>query len=71
MFKDNGLSIDIVTNLVGVNFVDVTLNLRNRLHRSYEKPNDELKYINVFSNQPPQILKQLTTTNSQRLSRNS
>ena len=36
----------------------------------YKKPNDELKYIIVFSNHPLQILKQLTTTISQRLSKN-
>ena len=28
VFKDNGFSIDIVTNLVEVNFVDVTFNLK-------------------------------------------
>ena len=33
--------------------------------------NDELKYINVLSTHLPQILKQLTTTISDRLSRNS
>ena len=27
--KDNGFSIDIVTNLMEVNFLDVTFNLRN------------------------------------------
>ena len=36
----------------------------------YKKLNDELKYISVFSNHPFQILKQLTTTISQRLSKN-
>ena len=36
----------------------------------YKKLNDELKYIIVFSNHPLQILKQLTTTISQRLSKN-
>ena len=29
IFKDNGFSIDIVTNLVEVNFLDVTFNLKN------------------------------------------
>ena len=29
--KDNGFSIDIVTNLMEVNFLDVTFNLRNGL----------------------------------------
>ena len=71
VFKDNGFSIDIVTNLVEVNFLDVKFNLRNESYQPYKKPNDELKYINVLSNHPPQILKQLAVTISDRLSRNS
>ena len=55
VFKDNSFGIDIVTNLVEVNFLDDTFNLRNRSYQPYKKPNDELKYINVLS-QPPQIL---------------
>ena len=71
VFQDNGFSIDIVTNLVEINVLDVTFNLRNGSYQPYKKPNDELKYINVLSNHPPQILKQLTITISDRLSRNS
>ena len=36
----------------------------------YKKPNDNLKYINTSSNYPPQIIKHLTQTISERLSRN-
>ena len=71
VFKNNGFSIDIVTNLVEINSLDVTFNLRNGSYRPYKKPNDELKYINVLSNHPPQILKQLTTAIRDRSSRNS
>ena len=72
VFKDNDFSIDIVTNLVvEVNFLDVTFNLRHGSYRPYKKPNDELKYINVLSNGPPQILKLLTTTIRDRLLRYS
>ena len=71
IFKDNGFSIDIVTNLKEVNFLDVMFNLRNGSYKSYKKPNYELRHINVLSNHPTQILKQLTTTISDRLSRNS
>ena len=62
VFKDNGFSIDIMTNLVEVNFLDVTFNQRNRSHQPYKKPNDELKNIYVLFNHPPQILKQLTAS---------
>ena len=64
IFKDNVFSIDIVTNLVDVNFLYVTFNLRNGSYQPYKK----LKY-NVLSNHPSQIFKQLTTTISDRLSR--
>ena len=43
VFKDNGFSIDIVTNLVEINVLDVTFNLRNGSYQPYKKPNDELK----------------------------
>ena len=59
-----------MTNLVEINFLEVTFNLRNGSYRSYKKPYDELKFINVSFNHPPQILKQLSTTISSRLSRN-
>ena len=71
VFKDSGFSIGIVTNLVEINFLDVMFNLRNGSYRPYKRSNDELKYINGLSNYPLQILKQLTTTISDRLSRNS
>ena len=69
-FKGNGFSIDTVKKLLKVIFLDVTFNLRNRSYQPYKKPNDELKYINVFPIHPPQILKQLPTAISDRLSRN-
>ena len=71
IFKDTDFSIDITTNLVEVNFLDVTFNLLNETYRPYRKPNDELKYINVSSNHPPQIIKQLLNTINDRLSTNS
>ena len=71
VFKGNDFSNDIVTNLVEANFLDVTFNQKNGSYRPYKKRNDQLKKINVLSNHPPQILKQLTTTISDRLSRNS
>ena len=70
-FKDYGFNNDIVTNVLEVNFFNVTFNLRNGSYQPYKKPSNELKCINVLSNQPPQILKQLTTTISNKLSKNS
>ena len=71
VFKDNGFSIDIRAKLVEVNLLNVTFNLSNRSYQPYKKPSDELKYINILSNQPLKSFNQLTTTISNTLSRNS
>ena len=44
-----------MTNLVEVNFLDVTFNLRNGLYQPYKNPNDERKYINVLSHPIPDL----------------
>ena len=51
--------------------MDTTFILRNESYQLYKKLNDKLKYINVLSNHSPQILKQITTTISNRLLRYS
>ena len=71
IFKDTGFSIDIQTNLKEVDFLDATLNLQNGTYRSYKKPNVKLYYIHSSSNHPPQIIKQLPNSISERLSKNS
>ena len=50
--------------------MDVTFNLTDETYRPYKRPNDEIKYINVLSNHPPQIIKQLVNTINNTLSRN-
>ena len=70
-FQSIGFKIEIVTNLQEVDFLDVTFNLINNTYYPYKKPNDNLTYINTSSNHPPNIIKQLTKTISERLSRNS
>ena len=71
VFKDIGFSIDIQTNLKEVDFLDVTLNLQNGTYRPYKKANDKLLYNHSSSNHPPQIIKQLPNSISERLSKNS
>ena len=71
VFKNIDFKIEIVTNLTEVDFLDVTFRLENNTYRPYKKPNDKLIYIDVSSNHPPQIKKQLTKIISDRLSRNS
>ena len=71
IFKNINFKIETVTNLTEVDFLDVTFNLENNTYRPYKKPNDKLIYIDVSSNHPPQIKKQLTKIISDRMSRNS
>ena len=71
IFKDIGFSIDIQTNLKEVDFLDVTLNLQNGTYHPYKKPDDILLYIHSLSKHPPQIIKQLPNSISERLSKNS
>ena len=71
IFKNIDFKIEIVTNLTEVDFLDITFNLENNTYCLYKKPNDKLIYIDVSSNHPPQIKKQLTKIISNRLSQNS
>ena len=71
IFKNAGFDIEIETNLKKVNFLDITFNLNNGTYCPYKKPNDKLNYINILSNHPPQVIKQLPTSISNRLSTNS
>ena len=71
IFKNIDFKIEMVTNPTEVDFLDVTFNLESNTYRPYKKPIDKLIYIDVSSNHPPQIKKQLTKIISDRLSRNS
>ena len=51
--------------------LDVTLNLANGTYRPYRKANESLLYINTSSNHPPQVIEQLPTSISERLSNKS
>ena len=68
IFKNIEFKIEIVTHLTEVDSLDVTFHLENNTYRPYKKPNDKLIYIDVSSNHPPQIKKQLTKIISNRLS---
>ena len=51
-----------------VNYLDVTLNLENSTYCPYQKENNQTKYINIESNHPPSIIKQLPLSTESRLS---
>ena len=67
IFKNAGFKIEIKTNLHIVDFLDVTFNLLDETHKPYKKPNGQLLCINTSSNHPPQIIKQLPISISNRL----
>jgi len=67
-FKTHGLNITIQTNLKIVNYLDVTFNLNNGTYYPYRKPNNQPLYINVKSNHPPNIIKQLPDSINRRIS---
>ena len=71
IFKKIGLQINIVTNLKGIDFLDVTFDLTNVRFRPYKKPNVKLLYVHTSFNHPPQIIMQLPNTIKERLCYNS
>ena len=71
VFTDIGFSIEIQANLKEVDFLDVTLNLPNGTYRLYKKPSDKLLYIHSSSNNPLQVIKQLSNSISEGLLKSS
>ena len=58
-------------NLIIVNFLDVKMNLDSGRFCPYRKPNDTPKYVNVKSNHPPNVLRDIPKSVNKRLSANS
>ena len=53
VFKKYGLSIIVKTNIISVDFLDVTFSLKTESYQPLRKPNDEPKYIDI-TNHPPE-----------------
>ena len=58
-----------LTNLKVVNFLDLTLNLFTGKYGPYNKPDNKPLYINVNSNHPPNIIKNLPESISRRINK--
>ena len=68
IFKENfDLSITCEANLKAVNFLDVTLNLTTGKYQPYNKPDNNPLYINILSNHPSNIIKNLPDNISKRI----
>ena len=65
--EDFDLSIICETNLKALNFLDVTLNLTTGKYQPYNKPDNNPLYINILSNHPPNIIKNLPGNISKRI----
>ena len=65
LFKEEGLSITIKTNLIETDFLDVTFNLVIKKYFPFWKANNTPLYIDAF---PPTIIKQLPKMINKRIS---
>ena len=71
LFKKRGIEIIIERNKRVIDFLDITFNFKDGTYKTYQKPDNKISYINVQSNYPPNVTKQLPKTIEQRLSNNS
>ena len=67
-FKDHDLQITTEVGIVRTDFLDLTLDLKSGKYSPFRKPNNQPLYINVLSNHPLVIKKQLPSMISTRLS---
>ena len=68
LFKKHDLEIVVECNRKVVNYLDVTLDLNNGTHKPYHKPDNEVNYVHVNSNHPPNVIKQIPISIQNRLS---
>ena len=71
LFKDNGLKITITAGITQCDFLDVSLDLGTMLYKPYHKENKIPKYVNVGSNHPRSIIKNIPLGVQERLSMTS
>ena len=62
-----GLEVTIEANLKVVNYLDVTLDMRDGSYRPYLKPGNLINYVSTLSNHPPNVLKAIPEGVNQRL----
>ena len=67
IFNDLGLTITVETTLNRVNFLDVTMNLHQNSYEPFRKPNNTPLYINIESNHPPHVKKNIPIAVNKRL----
>ena len=68
-FKLLGLRIQIASNLKIVDFLDVTLNLNNGTFKPFSQNDPAPRYINISSNHPRSVLRQIPNAVNQRINK--
>ena len=68
VFKDEGLSVTIESNLLVTDFLDVTFNLSDGKYSPFRKPDSKPLDIDSKSNHPPSTIKELPDMINRRLS---
>ena len=68
LFKEEGLSISIETNLIEIDFSDITFNFAAKKYFPFPKANNTPLYIKVFRNHSPTIIKQVPKMINKRIS---
>ena len=68
IFKNNGLSITVKSNLKTANFLDMHFDLVKEIYQPYKKSNDDPFCINKRSSNPPSILQKIPKSISKRIS---
>ena len=59
VFKSEGLSITIETNLSSTDFLDITLDLTTGKYSPFRKPGSTPIYVHAKSNHPPSVIKEI------------
>ena len=67
IFKICGLNITVKANLKTVDFLDISLGLKNNTYQPYQGPEKETVYIKKHANHPPNILKELPKVITKRI----
>ena len=68
-FKLLGFRIQIASNLKIVDFLDVTLNLNNGTFKPFSKNDSAPRYINISSNHPRSVLRQIPNAVNERINK--
>ena len=67
-FARHNLKTTATANLTKVDFLDVTLALDDGSYKAFNKPNNIPQYVNIHSNHPPSVLKNIPASVNKRIS---